>query len=209
MHVSWYFDVISPFAYLQLPKVLALRERVPVTPIPILFAGVLDRIGQIGPAEIPVKRLFTYRFVQWAAQQQGQTMVFPPKHPFNPLHLLRLSIACDNRWDAVQAIFEHVWKHGRAGDTLDAIRGLAEQLGIDDVATATAEPAVKAMLRTNTETALADGVYGVPTIRIGDEKFWGNDATGLALAYLDDPKLFTSGEFMRLEQLPIGVERKR
>jgi 2-hydroxychromene-2-carboxylate isomerase len=209
MHVSWYFDFISPFAYLQLPKVLALRERVAITPVPVLFGAMLDRIGQIGPAEIPAKRTFTYRHIVWTAQRDGTPLKFPPQHPFNPLQALRLCVACDNRWDAIAAIYAHIWRDGKAGDTLESLAGLAEQLGIDDIATATAEPSVKNALRTNTEQALADGVFGVPTLRIGNDMFWGNDATGMALAYLDDPKLFEAAEYRHVDALPVGVERKR
>lgn len=209
MRISWYFDVISPFAYLQLPKVLALRERVAITPVPILFAAVLDKIGQVGPAEIPAKRLFSYRHVLWTAQRESTPLKFPPQHPFNPLQALRLCVACDNRWDAIAAIYHHIWRDGQAGDTLESLAGLAEQFGIDDIATATAEPQVKNALRTNTERALADGVFGVPTLRIDDAMFWGNDATAMALAYLDDPAMFDAAEYRRVDALPVGVERKR
>ncbi|HJU40486.1 MAG TPA: 2-hydroxychromene-2-carboxylate isomerase [Tahibacter sp.] len=209
MHVSWYFDFISPFAYLQLDKVLALRERVPVTPVPILFAAVLDAIGQIGPAEIPAKRTFVYRHIVWTARRAGTPLTFPPRHPFNPLVALRLSVACGNHWDAIAAIYRHLWRDGKAGDTLESLAGLAETLGVDDIATATAEPAVKNALRTNTERALADGVFGVPTIRIDDAMFWGNDATDMALAYLDDPAMFDAEEYRRVDAVPVGVERKR
>ena len=209
MRVSWYFDFISPFAYLQLRKVLALREHVPVTPVPILFAAVLDNIGQVGPAEIPAKRTFMYRHIVWTARRDGTPLAFPPRHPFNPLAALRLAVACSNRWDAITAIYDHLWRDGKAGDTLESLAGLAETLGIDDIATATAEPAVKHALRTNTEQALADGLFGVPTIRIGDAMFWGNDATDMALAYLDDPGMFDAEAYRRVDAVPIGVERKR
>ena len=67
----WYFDFISPFAFLQWRRLRALGDRLPVVPVPILFAAVLDRIGQKGPAEIPGKRVFTYRHVLWRARQRG------------------------------------------------------------------------------------------------------------------------------------------
>ena len=209
MQATWYFDFISPFAYLQLPKVLALRERVEITPVPILFAAVLDRIGQIGPAEIPAKRTFMYRHILWTARREGTPLVFPPQHPFNPLAALRLCVACDNRWDAVRAIYEHLWRDGQAGDTLESLAPLAATLGIDDIAAATAQPHVKNALRTNTAQALADGVFGVPTLRFGDTFFWGNDATAMVLEYLDDPGMFEGAEYRRIDALPVGVERKR
>lgn len=209
MHVQWYFDVISPFAWLQLPKVLALRERTTVEPVPILFAVVLDRLGQLGPAEIPGKREFTYRFVRWQAERQGLALLFPPAHPFNPLLALRLCIAARTEWHAVERIFAHVWQHGRAADSVDELRDVAVALGIADIDAALAADSVKQRLRSNTEQALAHGVFGVPTLRIGEQLFWGNDATAMALDYLDDPRRFDGDEYRRIAALPQAVQRRR
>jgi 2-hydroxychromene-2-carboxylate isomerase len=209
MHADWYFDFISPFAWLQLPKVLALRERIAVRPVPILFAAVLDQHGQLGPAEIPGKRGFTYRFVQWQAAQQNRPLRFPPAHPFNPLLALRLCIAAGTTWPAVERIFTHIWQQGRAADDLASLLDVAAELGLEDVESALAAEAVKQQLRDNTAAALASGVFGVPTLRLGDELFWGDDATGMALDYLADPHCFAQGEYARIAQLPQAVQRRR
>lgn len=209
MHVQWYFDFISPFAWLQLPKVRALRTHTTVEPVPILFAAVLDALGQLGPAEIPGKRDFTYRFVRWQAERQGLPLRFPPAHPFNPLYALRLSIAAGSRWDAIEHLFAHIWEHGRAADSIDALRDAATALGIADIDTALAADGVKQQLRANTEQALARGVFGVPTLRVGEAVFWGDDATAMALEYLDDPHRFDSEEYRRIGALPQAVQRRR
>ena len=86
---TWYFDFISPFAYLQWRR-LRDERRLALEPVPILFAAVLDHVGQKGPAEIPGKRTFTYRFVHWQARRAGVPLRFPPAHPFNPMAALRL-----------------------------------------------------------------------------------------------------------------------
>jgi 2-hydroxychromene-2-carboxylate isomerase len=91
IEARWYFDFISPFAYLQLRRILALRERIRITPMPIVFGAVLAHHGQLGPAEIAGKREFTYRFVQWRAAQDAVVLRFPPAHPFNSLAALRLA----------------------------------------------------------------------------------------------------------------------
>lgn len=209
MNVQWYFDFISPFAWLQLPKVLALRERVEIEPVPILFAAVLDKLGQLGPAEIPGKRDFTYRFVLWQAAREGVPLHFPPAHPFNPLSVLRLCIAAGGGWNAVEALFAQIWQRGEAADTPDALRATAASLGIADVEAALADAAVKQRLRENTEQALAHGLFGVPTLRINGELFWGNDATAMALDYLDDPHRFDTAEYRRISDLPEAVRRGR
>lgn len=209
MQATWYFDFISPFAYLQLHKVLALRERIDIEPCPVVFGAVLVHHGQLGPAEIAGKREFTYRFVQWRAEKIGLTLRFPPAHPFNSLSALRLCIAAGGGWPAVTALFEHLWRDGNAGGDAAALAGVAARLGIADVETAIAAEAVKTRLRTNTDTAIGAGLFGVPTLRIGEELFWGEDATAMAEDWLDEPARFGRGEFARIGALPVGVRRAR
>jgi 2-hydroxychromene-2-carboxylate isomerase len=115
MSIAWYFDFISPYAWLQWPRIRQLAQERPVILRPILLAGVLDRVGQKGPAEIPAKREFAYRQVLWRARQEGQALRFPPAHPFNPLAALRLCIAAGSDARATEAIFEWIWGQGRGG----------------------------------------------------------------------------------------------
>src|ERR1700693_6453432 len=93
---EWYFDFISPFSYLQIVAFDRFPPEVNLTLRPVLLAGLLNHWGHKGPAEIPEKRRFTYRFVQWLAERQGGPMKFPPVHPFNPIKALRLAIAAGN-----------------------------------------------------------------------------------------------------------------
>jgi 2-hydroxychromene-2-carboxylate isomerase len=174
----------------------------------VLLAGILAHVGQLGPAEIPSKRRHTYRQVLWLARQHGVPLVFPPAHPFNPLAALRLSLAAEDRVAAVDAIFAHLWEDGRAGDTAEALAPIAAQLGIADAAAAIAADDVKRALARNGEEAIALGVFGVPTLAIDGELFWGNDATGMALSYLADRGYFEDAEMRRLDALPIASQRK-
>ena len=66
---------------------------------------------------------------------------------------------------------------------------------------------VKDALRTETERAAARGVFGVPTLAVGEGLFWGSDALDFALATLDNPALLSSGEMARAAQLPSGADR--
>jgi 2-hydroxychromene-2-carboxylate isomerase len=205
---DWYFDVISPFAYLQWVRLrrdhpeLALKQR------PVLFGALLQHHGQLGPAEIPGKRDFTYRFVAWEAKRLGIALRFPPAHPFNPLAALRLILAADDIVAATDAVFAHIWREGRAAASASDLREVAAVLDIDDVDAALARSDVKSALRANTEEAIARGVFGVPTLLIGDEPFWGNDATAMALDYLADPAAFAPA-FAAAAALPVGIERRR
>ena len=209
MQADWYFDFISPFSYLQLGKILAWRARLEITPVPIAFGAVLKHHGQLGPAEIAGKREFTYRFVQWQAQTSGVALRFPPAHPFNPLAALRLCIAAGTRWEAIEAIFNHLWRDGSPGANAHELAAVARGLGIADVGNAINAQNVKDQLRANTEAALAAGVFGVPTLRVGNEMFWGNDATPMIEDWLADPERFSGDEYRRIANLPFGIERQR
>jgi 2-hydroxychromene-2-carboxylate isomerase len=206
--LDWYFDFISPFAYLQWRRLRRDHADVALAPKPVLFAAILDHVGQLGPAEIPQKRRHTYRIVLWQARELGIPLRFPPAHPFNPLPALRLCLAAPDRAAAIDAIFAHLWECGLRGDSIEALADVARSLGIDDPAAAIAGDAVKRELRENGEQAIALGVFGVPTLKVRDELFWGNDATGLALAYARDPAVLDA-EMRRVDDLPEAIQRKR
>jgi 2-hydroxychromene-2-carboxylate isomerase len=203
--LRWYFDVISPFAYLQWPKVKVLLARREVVLVPVLLAAVLSARGQKGPAEIPGKREFTYRHVLWQAREAGVALRFPPAHPFNPVAALRLCIAGACTVAVVDAVFDWIWVRGRAADSVDALQPLLRQLGIS--ADAVGDPAVKHALRANTDAALAAGVFGVPTLQVGDALFWGNDAHAFALAVLEDPAVLDDPQMRRIASLPVAASR--
>jgi 2-hydroxychromene-2-carboxylate isomerase len=208
MIANWYFDFVSPFAYLQSEQLASLGPRVSIRYRPVLFAGLLGANGQKGPAEIPSKRAFTYRFCLWQAKTIGVPLRFPPEHPFNPLPLLRLAIACDSTADAVHRIFRFVWRDGRLPDLPIEWAELAGSLGMHDADARIATAEVKDELRRNTDEAIARGVFGVPTLAIGDELFWGADATAMAADYVAAGCRFDDPEYARVAALPIGAARR-
>ena len=81
------------------------------------------------------------------------------------------------------------------------------ELDVPDAAWRIASPEVKDALRKNTDAAIARGVFGVPTLVIGDELFWGADATAMAADYLAQGCKFTDSEMTRVATLPAGAER--
>lgn len=206
--LDWYFDFISPFAYLQWRRLRSEHADIALNPKPVLLAAILNHVGQLGPAEIPQKRRHTYRIVLWQARQAGIALRFPPAHPFNPLPALRLCLAAPDRHAAIDAIFAHIWEHGRQGDSVEALASIARTLGIDDPAAAIARDEVKRGLLANGEEAMRLGVFGVPTLRVRDELFWGFDATDLALAYRDDEGALDA-EMRRVDAIPEAVQRRK
>ena len=207
--VLWFFDVISPFAYLAWQEMDQLPGDMPVEFVPVLFAGILNHYGQKGPAEIEPKRRFTYRFALWRAQKLGIEMQMPPAHPFNPLSALRLIIASGTSREAVEQVLNAVFKQGRDVSNPTVIADLAAQLGIQDVQAAIAAPAVKQQLHDNTRFAIENGVFGVPTLMIGKETFWGHDAVEMAVDYWRDPQAFNTPRMTAADTLPLGSVRRQ
>jgi 2-hydroxychromene-2-carboxylate isomerase len=205
--VVWVYDVISPFAYLALPRLAEFSETVELTAMPVLFAALLDHFGQRGPAEIPSKRRFTYRFALWRARRLKLPMQFPPAHPFNPLAALRLIIAAGSTLRAAHTVLTAVFAAGRDVSDPAVVAQLAQELGVANPAQALADPAVKARLRENTRWASERGVFGVPTLVIGEELFWGHDAIDMALDYLKNPGAFSDAAMRAIDQLPIAAAR--
>jgi 2-hydroxychromene-2-carboxylate isomerase len=203
--VIWYFDFISPYSYFGLYELERLGRDVHVDYRPVLFAGMLSHWGQRGPAEIPGKRTWTYRWCTWHAAQRGIPFKFPRAHPFNPLGYLRLAIAANSEPAAIRRIFERLWTTGE--DPSDA-RILDELAAALDVARERlAEPRVKEALRANTDAAIAHGVFGVPTLVVDGEPFWGADAMDFARAYIADASVLDNEEMRRVSALPIGASR--
>jgi 2-hydroxychromene-2-carboxylate isomerase len=206
-HAEWYFDFISPFAYLQFEMMDRISAHANVSTTPVLLAGLLQAHGQLGPAEIPCKRVFTYRFVQWTANRHGIPLRCPPAHPFNPIKALRLCIALGNRADVVRIIFRHLWREGRSLEDPADWRSLCEQLAVRDADSQVVAPEVKSVLKANGDRALAAGIFGVPSFVIDDEVFWGVDATDMVIDYLRNPAMLSEGEFARFAALPVGASR--
>ena len=205
---DWYFDFLSPFSYLQLAEFDRLPPDLEVTYRPVLFAGLLGHWEHKGPAEIPAKRVQTYRWCHWYAARRGIPFRMPPAHPFNPLRPLRLAVAQGAEPALIRALFDAIWAEGRDPSDDAEWQALTARLGIADADEIIAAPQVKDALRRGTEEAAERGVFGIPTFAIGDEIFWGLDTTDLVLDYLNDPNMLKTGEYARISNLPIAQARK-
>jgi 2-hydroxychromene-2-carboxylate isomerase len=206
---TWYFDVISPFSYLALGEIEELASRITISWRPILFAALLEHWKHLGPAEIPPKRIHTYRLVLFEAQRRGIPFRFPPTHPFNPLKPLRLLAALDGEPRAVRIVMDRIWRDGRDLSIAQHLEECSAALGLDAAKAAALmdDAGTKAKLRANTDAAVEAGLFGVPTLQLGGELFWGADALPMARAYLDDPGMFKSGEMLRVATMDASVSR--
>ena len=203
---TWYFDFVSPFAYIGLHRLNELPADLSIEYRPVLFAGLLNHWGQKGPAELPTKRRYTYRVSHWTATSLGLPFRYPAAHPFNPLYHLRLAIACGSTPDAVRKIFDAIWTTGADASDADRFAALAKKLGVNQEDLEKME--IKNKLKTNTDEAARRGVFGVPTLEVDEELFWGADSVGFLKAYLADSSVLQNDEMRRLDGLPTGAARK-
>ena len=211
--ITFYFDVISPYAYLAFEQLPGALRGISCSVIykPVLFAGLLKHHGNLGPAEIAPKRDWTYRHVQWLAHTAGIPLNMPLSHPFNPLSLLRLSLACQpespgqlNRY-VCERILRHVWRGGFEATDAQRLEGLATQLAPSaDVNSST----IKEVLKSNTALALSKGIFGVPSIAVDDKIFWGLDALPMLRDYLLGGPWFEGPFWQAASAVPVGVSRK-
>ena len=223
--IHFYFDFISPYAWLAfqaLPQTLkGISHEVHYHPV--VFGAMLKHHGQLGPAEMPGKRDWTYRQVLWLAKQQGTDLKLPAAHPFNSLALLRLAVAAagatgsaassdtqgqPNRY-VVETIFRHVWCEGLEATDPDRLATLQAHLfsqpSVNFLDPQSAE--VKQLLQQQTQQAIDLGLFGVPSMVVDGQVFWGNDALPMLRAYLEGDAWFESADWRDAGKLPVGIRR--
>ena len=196
-NITFYLDFVSPYAWLAFERLPEELEGLSysVEYRPVLLGALLQQHSNPGPAGITPKRDWTYRHVLWLGHQLGVPLQMPTQHPFNPLVLLRQALACSsdgsiNRFVA-EALLRHVWVGGH--DALDAARlqQLAQELA-SQPKPETDSTRAKPLLRANTDTAAARGVFGVPAFGVDDQLFWGLDSLPMLRAYLQGDPWFAT-----------------
>ncbi|MEH6822541.1 MAG: 2-hydroxychromene-2-carboxylate isomerase [Motiliproteus sp.] len=192
--LDFYFDYLSPYAYFSWRKIQPLCQRygVELRPHPVVFGKLLDHWGQLGPAEIPPKKTALYKYCYRYARQHGFEFNPPRYHPYNPLPALRLSLpdVCgEQQPQLISALFSAGWSQGADLSSVTKLTGILNAAGFDGASLLAAieTTEVKAGLRKETEQAIAQGVFGVPTFIIDGELFWGNDQ-------LEHLELFIQGQ---------------
>ena len=180
--IRFYFDYESPNAYLawtQLPK-LAERYGFTIDPVPILYAALLDAHGQLGPGEQPTKGRWMSKNILRKALLLGVPIHAPAFLPFNPLLALRvtlLPLEDRTRCALIDALFEAVWVRGLHVSEAAVVEAVATEIGLPgpSLVGQAQTPEIKSRLRAQTEEAITKGVFGVPSMMVGDELFWGYD----------------------------------
>jgi 2-hydroxychromene-2-carboxylate isomerase len=212
--IRFYFDFISPYAYVAWKGVhaLAAEHGREVEFVPILFAALLDAHGTKGPAEVPAKRAYVFKDALRRATMAGLRLVPPPAHPFNPLLALRvasLDFDAPTRRAVIDALFDATWGDGPGVTDPATVAALLSRVGIDGEAAVreAATDAAKARVRARTEEAVALGVFGVPTMLVDGELFWGYDAFPCVAQRLRGEDPVTEAVLARWRDLPAAARR--
>lgn len=183
--VEFYFDFGSPAAYLAWTQLPALCAQAGATLAyrPMLLGGVFKATGNRSPAEVPAKGDYVRRDFERHAARYGVPLRFNPHFPINTLLLMRGATAMQLHEggarfdDYCRAIFRAMWVDGQNLGDPQVVGRVLHQAGFDPTAmlAMTSEPAVKERLKEVTEEAVARGVFGAPTMFVGDQMYWGQD----------------------------------
>jgi 2-hydroxychromene-2-carboxylate isomerase len=180
--IDFYFDFISHNAYLMWHELPSIADKYgyELRPIPALFAGFLKTYGQLGPAEVAPKLAWMNRNVLRKAIDLNIPFAAPVQHPFRPLFLLRLvaqDMTIAERCALTGLLFRGVWADKLDPNQPQAVCRYLEQAGfaVGERIDRTADASVKEKLKLNTDKCIARGGFGVPTVLVGDELFWGFD----------------------------------
>lgn len=207
----FYFDFISPYAYLAWTQIHGLG--VAVEPQPVVFAALLNAHGTRGPAEVPARRRYLIRDVVRIAHRFGVPIAPPPAHPFNPILALRVAsiaeLAVAERRAVIDGLYRAVWVDGRGVEDPAVVAAIAREAGVADAIARANADATKARLRAQTDDAIARGLFGVPSMVVDDQVFWGCDALPHLQEYLVRGDVVDAALAARWEALPASATRKQ
>jgi len=177
--IEFCHDFSSPFSYLASTQIEALAERLGATVRyrPILLGGLFRTIGTPDVplhAMSPPKQRWMLKDMNDQAKWLGQPLKWPKGFPLRTILALRVSIAEPR---TISAIYAAAWAQDRDIATPEGLAAVLDEAGFDGAAliARTQDPAVKQVLRDNTDHAAAAGVCGVPTFVVGDHLVWGVD----------------------------------
>lgn len=193
--LDFYFDFGSPAAYLaytQLPKICA-ESGASINWLPMLLGGVFQATGNSSPAAVPAKGKYMFGDLQRFAARYGVPFKHNPFFPINTLMLMRgavgLQMRKDDRFGAyLKAIFEAIWVGGKNLNDLAVTGAVLHDAGFDAAAMLALvnQQDVKDRLKALTQQAVERGIFGAPTMFVGQTMFWGQDRLDFVREALKD-----------------------
>jgi len=200
---TFYYDIVSPFAYLYIKQRERLEKKLEITPVPISLGGLLRAAENKGPGEVAAKRPHTYQFCIWQAEKLGIPFRFPEHHPFMTVAPQRLLVEKNADWSMVERAFDYVWVEGKDPNLSWSEFCLYLSLPADTAKPDS--PEIKAQLISNTNQAKIAGAFGVPALIVNQQCFWGVDTIDWVLDYLARPGMFEETSYAYAGSIPNGL----
>lgn len=182
--VEFYFDFGSPTAYLawtQLPA-MAVECRAEIVWRPMLLGGVFKATGNTSPVLVEAKGKWMWGDMDRWARRYGVKLEKNPYFIINTLTLMRGAVGYQMReperfLEYVDVMFRGVWTEGRNLGDAAVIGETLKEAGFDPAAFAAmvADAEVKQKLIDLTDAAVKRGVFGAPTMFVGEHMFFGQD----------------------------------
>lgn len=178
---TFYFDLGSPYAYLTAERIDDVLPE-PAIWQPVSLGGLFKANGRsswaLGGDD---SRKGGIAEVERRGREYGlETMCWPEAWPTNYLYAMRAAtyaFQVGRGREFTIGAFRHAFAHGHDLALEENVLQAAVRAGLhrEAVDGATRDPEIKLALRTATDAAHASGVFGVPTVAIGEEIFWGDD----------------------------------
>jgi 2-hydroxychromene-2-carboxylate isomerase len=186
---DFFYDLGSPYSYLASTQLAGIEQRTrsKARLLPITLGGLRKATGHQLPPPQQLKYM-SEDTGRWA-RQYGVPMQIPKAFPVSTILALRACIAAEREGkgeEAMKALFRVYWTEGEDISREEVVEAALSAAGLPGKAliSAAQETEIKNALRRNTDLALARGVFGVPTLFVGERSFWGNDRLQFAEAEL-------------------------
>ena len=192
MELDFYFDFGSPASYLAYKRLRQLESKydLVVNWIPMLLGGVFKATGNVSPVTVPAKGNYMVNqdFPRFA-KRYDVPMRFNPYFPINTLNLMRGAVATQSEgvFDTyANAVFDAMWQEQLDLGQVDIVVKTLQKAGLDAMALLelTQNDAIKQTLIANTNQAVDRGVFGAPTMFIGEDMYFGQDRLDFIEAHL-------------------------
>ncbi len=183
------FDFVSPNAYLiwQPLKALAEKHDAHIEVIPAFLGGMHKLTGNAPPfirdAEVKGKNAYAMLEMNRFIGKHGLTKFqMNPRFPFNTISLQRMLVALESgkRAAFIDTLLPAIWEEQLDVTDVELLSKILEDAGFDAQAlfAKTQDPAVKQALMDNVENAVERGAFGIPTIYINGDMYFGKERLG-------------------------------